>query len=296
MIVVNIMGGLGNQMFQYACGQAIAAQTGHEVRYAVDTIGAFATARSLELERAFGIDLPVAGTRDLEGILGRWRAAPTVRRALARPEARLFRGKRFIAEQRFAFIPDLKARAAAGAYLHGYWQSARYFEERASQIAQSFTFQGKLDPSNQAVISRIADGPAIGIHIRRGDYVSNPAASAAHGALPGAFFIDTVRQLRATMPGARVFAFSDDPAWVKANLVEQVGNCECVSHNTGENSFRDMQLMARCDALVISNSSFSWWAAWLNARPEKIIIAPKQWFADPRLDGSAIVPDTWMRT
>lgn len=288
------MGGLGNQMFQYACGQALAAATGQETRYATDCIASFAQSRPLELTTAFGIDLPLAGPGDLTNLIGGWCSSPQTRRLLSRPEAQFLRGRRFIAEQRFALIPNLADRAASGAYLHGYWQSEQYFKQHAAMRA-AFQFRGDPGPQNQDVLDRLAAGTSIGVHVRRGDYATNPKANAVHGLLPPAYYIAAIEELRLIKPSARVFAFSDDPSWTEAHILAALGNAECISHNSGANSFRDMQLMAQCDALVISNSSFSWWAAWLNAKPEKTVIAPKQWFADKKLDASAIVPINWLR-
>lgn len=288
------MGGLGNQMFQFACGQALAATTGQEAQYATDGLATFAQSRPLELTKAFGIHLPLADPGDLTHLIGGWRSSPQMRRLLSRPEARLLRGRRFIAEQRFALIPNLADRAAAGAYLHGYWQSEQYFKQHAA-IRTAFQFQGNPGPQNQDVLDRLAAGQSIGVHVRRGDYATNPKANAVHGLLPPAYYIAAIKELRVIKPKARVFAFSDDPSWTEAHVLAALGNAECICHNSGASSFRDMQLMAQCDALVISNSSFSWWAAWLNSKPGKTVIAPKQWFADTKLDASAIVPASWLR-
>lgn len=295
MILVNLMGGLGNQMFQYACGQALADATGQEVRYATDSLATFAQARALELQMVFGINLPLAGPGDMSHLVGGWCRKPWARRMLARTAARPLRGRRFIAEQRFMLIPDLTDRAASGAYLHGYWQSEQNFSAHAAAIRLAFQFHGDPGQQNMYVMDRLTAEPSIGIHIRRGDYVTNSKATAAHGLLPATYYISAVEELRATCPEARVFVFSDDPTWVETNILQALGNAESITHNFGANSYRDMQLMTQCDALVIANSSFSWWAGWLNDRPGKSVIAPLQWFNDLGLDGSAIVPSNWLR-
>jgi hypothetical protein len=141
----------------------------------------------------------------------------------------------------------------------------------------------------------MAEGPSIGIHVRRGDYASNPKATATHGLLPPSYYHYAIRDLRTKYPKARVFAFSDDPIWVEKHILKNLENAECVSHNVGTESFRDILLMSKCEGLVVANSSFSWWAGWLNDLPNKTIIAPKQWFADSGLDDSKIVPEDWLR-
>jgi len=188
------------------------------VRYCVDSLSGYAEARSLELENAFELKVPRAGTEDIASVISRWRTTPTTRRLLARPQATALRGKRFIAEKGFAFVPNLMERARAGAYLHGYWQSARYFEKHDAAIRRAFRFKPGLEPENNAVLARISKGPSIAIHVRRGDYVANPKALAMHGVIEPNYYINAIKRLREATPNARVFAFSDDPSWVRATM------------------------------------------------------------------------------
>lgn len=295
MIVVNLMGGLGNQMFQFACGQSLGSSTGHEVRYAVDTLGAFARAQNLELERTFEIKIKVASSHDIAHLIGKWRQAPMVRRILAQAQCKSLRGQNYITEQSFEYIPDLYSKVVNGAYLHGYWQSEQYFARHADEIRRLFRFREDTRQEQLDVARKIAGAYSIGIHIRRGDYVTNAGASATHGVLPVEYYLNGVKKLRSHQPNARVFVFSDDLDWAADKFLPLLDGAECVYHNSRANHFRDMQLMAKCNALIIANSSFSWWAAWLNNRAKKIVIAPSKWFSDPRLNDSEILPESWIR-
>jgi len=293
MIIVNVMGGLGNQMFQYACGLGLAKATGQEIRFKINNLQHGQLDRLFDLERVFGLDVPVATDADLANAIGRWRSPVWMRKILAKQQLRIFKGPRFIAESNFVFIPDLAARSLHGAYLHGYWQSEAYFSSVVVGIRKAFRFAGDAGAANLAVIDRMKAAPSIGIHVRRGDYISNPKAASTHGIVPPAHYVRSVADLRQAMPNARVYAFSDDSEWAREFVSENFENAECITHNTGIDSFRDMQLLTNCNALVIANSSFSWWAAWLNDNPRKVVVVPKQWFQDPRLDTSALIPGDW---
>ena len=295
MIIVNLVGGLGNQMFQYACGRALAESTGQDLRFCIDGLTNYATERSLELEDAFDLTINKATAKDLANLIGSWRTAYLIRKTLAHPTFRRLCGPSFLAEYRLTFVRNLVELVQAGAYLHGYWQNHRYFESHAQLIRNAFCFRGNLDPKNMAFLKRISDGPSIGIHVRRGDYVDDPRAFSRHGILSGNYYQAAIRRLREIAPSAHIFAFSDEPEWVRYNILSQIENSECVTHNSGLMSFRDMQLMSLCDYVVIANSTFSWWAAWLNNNPGKIVIAPQSWFSDAALNMDFILPAEWVQ-
>jgi hypothetical protein len=295
VIIVDLFGGLGNQMFQYAMGQALSSKLSQEVHYATDAMRTFSVPRELELGTAFALEPDIVGREELSRLLGSWRTPPTIRRLLAKQSFRGIRGSKFVVEADILTPGDLANKAKDGAYLRGYWQSERYFQQHSDAIREAFRFKEGEGPQNRSLIDRITGAPSIGIHVRRGDYVTNPRAATVHGVLAKSYYVDAIMELRRRLPSARVFAFSDEPAWVEQYILKDIENTECVAHNRSSESFRDMQLMGYCDALVIANSSFSWWAAWLNARDEKIVIAPSKWYADSRKSSSSIVPSTWLR-
>ena len=295
MIIVDLIGGLGNQMFQYAMGQALSAKLNQKVRYVIDAMKTFAEPRELELGTAFGLEPAIAGHHELSRLIGSWRSPPLIRRLIASDLFRTIRGSKFLVESAALTPPELANKSKDGAFLHGYWQSERYFEGHSSAIREAFRFKDGEGTENRALLDRIKGTPSIGIHVRRGDYVTNPKATKVHGLLPPAYYVDAIMELRGQLPSARVFAFSDEPDWVEHHLLRHIENAECVRHNQFSESFRDMQFMAHCNALVIANSSFSWWAAWLNAQPGKMVIAPSRWFVNSERESRSIVPDTWLR-
>jgi hypothetical protein len=293
VIVGNLIGGLGNQMFQWACTRAVALDTGLPLRVATDQFSGYAL-RALELQRVFALELPVASRDELRGLIGAWRAPLAVRRAIGKLGSETAAGRRFVLERHVQPGPGLAQRAERGAYLHGYWQSERWFAHHAAAVRADFAWRQPLSERSAEVARRIAaDGQAISLHVRRGDYVSEAKNRSIYALCEPAYYEAAVARLRQAGAG-RVFAFSDDPAWVAGELAPRLGDVEIVDHNRGADSPQDMRLMAACRHHVIANSSFSWWGAWLDPRPDKRVIAPARWFADGR-DESALLPAAWQR-
>ena len=177
-------------------------------------------------------------------------------------------------------------------YAVGYWQSERYFKSVETSIRQAFSFKIPLDGKNTEVADKISKGNAVSLHIRRGDYANDQATHAVHGLLPMRYYQMAVTHAAQFLESPRFFVFSDDIGWARANLNLNY-SCEFIDHNRGADSYRDMQLMSLCDHHIIANSSFSWWGAWLNPDPGKIVIAPKEWFANAN-DVSDLFPSGWV--
>jgi len=293
MIIVNLDGGLGNQMFQYATGLALSLETGQTIRYSTDTIGTHSTPRSLELTEVFNLTINHADADDIKRVVGTLRSQRLARKIFSKPYSRYIRGSRFISDDRLKFAANLANRCRKGAYLHGYWQSEAYFSHYQEHVLESFKFMPFLDLKNIKCRDEVASSPSIGVHVRRGDYITKAEASQTHYALPESYYLSAIAKLRGRQPQAKVFFFSDDPAWVKKNLCSKIYNSEVIDHNTDNGHHNDMQLLSLCNSIVIANSSFSWWAAWLNRDEHKTIVAPARWFATNSLDSSSIIPRGW---
>ena len=129
---------------------------------------------------------------------------------------------------------------------------------------------------------------AVSLHVRRGDYVSDPKTKAILGVCSLDYYRAAIAHIAERIESPAFFVFSDDIAWAKANL-EIPFPCEYVDHNQGQQSYNDMHLMSLCKHHIIANSSFSWWGAWLNPRKDKIVIAPENWFANNE-DAKDLIP------
>ena len=179
-------------------------------------------------------------------------------------------------------------------YLNGYWQSEKYFKSAENKLRSELCPVNQLSEAGRKMLDEILHCPAVSLHIRRGDYITNPSAAAVHGVCPLDYYYSAVRHIAAHVQNPRFFVFSDDPQWAKGNL--RIGfPVRFVETNGPNNGLEDMWLMKSCRHHIIANSSFSWWAAWLNDSRDKIVIAPRVWFLDRKLDDSNLIPEQWHR-
>lgn len=278
-------------MFQYAAGRAMSHRL--RVDLLVDTRSLHlegASHNGYELSRVFTIDCDHATDEAVHQMLG-WRSARNVQRLLRKLPIRT--GK-YICEPHFHYWPELQS-IAPPYYLDGYWQSFRYFSSEASLIASDFTFRRELQGEN-ACIGRMIDAhpESASIHVRRGDYVSHRSAAKHHGTCGVEYYREAMAYLRTrSSQPMQYFVFSDDLNWAEDKLPLPPSTV-FVQQNRGADSHFDLQLMARCRHNILANSSFSWWAAWLNGHDRKTVIAPRRWFLT-NYDTSGLTPPEWVR-
>jgi hypothetical protein len=178
-----------------------------------------------------------------------------------------------------------------GTILRGYWQSEKYFIKYQSIIRKQLTYKLKIPVKWQKDTAFINKSSCpVSIHIRRGDYVSNPLASKVLGALDTGYYLTAMRKMKHKYPHSTFIIFSDDLEWVRHNLPMPQSLTRFV--DTGSD-MGDFEVMRSCSHHIIANSSFSWWAAWLNQSKQKHVIAPAHWFKDPQFQSKDIVPNTW---
>lgn len=289
MIVARITSGLGNQLFQYALGRSLAVRNKtslyfdlsyYRQRYDTDTPRAF------KLDK-FAIDYHLLNTSPYRYVSKATRLLPD--RTL-RPFADWLTEKHFHAD---STVLDASARFIT---LDGFWQSERYFAHCEAVIRAELTFGRETGAAFAEYREQIEQSkPSISVHIRRGDYVSHPEFSQSFGFVGVGYYRAAIARLTAQFPSARLFLFSDDPAWVHEHLTPDVPRV--FVENTGPDAdLDDLQLMSLCNHHIIANSSFSWWGAWLNADPDKVVVAPDRWFRNkPDWDTKDLIPPTWLR-
>ena len=287
MIISHIIGGLGNQMFQYAAGRAFADSrntqlkldlsdmAGYQLRsYALDQF-------AIRAEIADPTEIPARKPKGLKAKLGQLRGrhkSQTVR----------------YVEPSLRFDPEVRE-LPEPVHLTGYFQSERYFNDFAAEIRRDFALAQPFTAERQQVFDaiRTASKP-VSVHVRRGDYVSNAHANSVHGTCEPAWYDMAIAQMIESLPDATFFLFSDDPQWAKDNIAFP-RPVTLVEPGSDGRDAQDMQLMAACHSHIVANSSFSWWGAWLNPNPEKRVIAPKQWFRSKEMDATDLVPESWKR-
>jgi hypothetical protein len=134
--------------------------------------------------------------------------------------------------------------------------------------------------------------PSVAMHVRRGDY-TNAKNSRVYAQAGPQYYRAAIAHVKATVANPRFFVFSDDPGWVRQHLLSEA-SMVVVDHNSGAHSYNDMRLMSLADHNIIANSTFSWWSAWLNAHPQKCVVAPKRWFLSDGMDSSDVCPADWI--
>ncbi len=294
MIIVRLMGGLGNQMFQYAIARRLAQANVAEVKFDAgwfENIPASATARKYELG-AFGIACDVATPGELRAARG-FEIPPHFPRLLKRGLKAIGRGERdgWIREKHFHFDPAILG-LRGDVYLDGYWQSEKYFADIAETLRGEFTLKREPDGVNRRLLEEIGACEAVSLHVRRGDYVTNKGIGEVHGALPLAYYRAAVARIADSTIDPKFYVFSDDPDWVKDNL-KISGSTTYVDHNGPADACEDLRLMSACRHHVVANSSFSWWGAWLDNKAGKQVVAPHKWFASEAIDISDLIPAAW---
>ena len=307
MITVQLRGKLGNQMFQYATGRALALRRGAALaldtracRYGYDLrLGCF----RLPLVEAPLVRIPAEVYYGhlcrlpyhhrprpyswLHPYVWLHRLSSRIARATKRygPGPMLHRERAFSFDPRVLDLPD-------GSYLSGFWQSERYFADAADTIRRDFTLREPPSPANRRWLDVIgAQDCAVSVHVRRGDYLG----SDRYGVCSPAYYREAARLVgRRTGAKPVFFVFSDEPAWVRENL-RLDPETHVLDHNDTEGgACEDLRLMAACDHHVIANSSFSWWGAWLAPSPHKVVVAPQPWQRSREIDTSDILPRGWL--
>lgn len=280
MKIVNIIGGLGNQMFQYAFALALQEKNKGEKIY-LDTQH-FHTLffnkykntnlhNGFELNKVFkGLTLPMANWTVLIRVtyyIPNFILSRVARRVLPK------RKKEFIESKKFSFDEQVFERKG-DCYYEGYWQSISYYLPIKDRIIKEFDF-GTPNAYNKTILGAIHKSETVGMHIRRGDYLYIPEFQ---GLCDLDYYKRAVKEIQVVNDKKTFLIFSNDIDWCKENISPLVGENDIifVTENKGINSCWDMYLMSQCDNLVIANSSFSWWGAFLNKKAKKII-APIKW-------------------
>jgi hypothetical protein len=292
MIISRIIGGLGNQMFQYAAGRALSLERGQPFRLDVAGFTDYGLHHGFELQRVFNCSAEIGTEAEVRTILG-WQFASVIRRAVSRPALTFFRRDGFVIEPHFDYWPGIND-VPKDCYLSGYWQSEKYFKNVAEVIRNEFTFKFPLASQNAEVAHKISKVSAVSLHVRRGDYAKNSKTTAMHGLCSLDYYWDAIQYISVHVEQPYFFIFSDDIAWVKSNLKIDFP-CQYVDHNYGSQSYSDMHLMSLCQYHIIANSSFSWWGAWLNQNKNKIVIAPLKWFATKQQSTQDLIPTSWVK-
>jgi hypothetical protein len=288
-ICMRLLGGLGNQLFQFSAGYALSKEKGVPLvldasSYASDEL------RKLEITN-FSLPEDIKICRTINPAISK-KIKPWHLSYWRQNQSRMLPYK----EKRHCFDPSIFS-INQTAYLKGYFQSPLYFDGYRNDLRDIFKLKSTISASSQNYLDAIsAAATSVSVHIRRGDFLSKAETHSSHGVLDRSYYdqaLDLLRKLYGR--DVQLFFFTDDPDWIE-EAFSDIQNAQAVRGN-GDHPWEDLYLMAQCDHNIIANSTFSWWGAWLNDNEEKTVIAPRHWFSrdkhcqTPTFD---MFPDGWI--
>jgi hypothetical protein len=288
MDIVVVFNGLGNQMSQYAfyLQKKNSAKSSYFIPFCKDHNG-------LELDRVFGINCKETFVQKLLYVLFRILLTDKAK-IISDPIKRLLTllNCKIVKENfNYNFNKDFTEPSKGITFYYGGWHSESYFMDSKDSIVKEFEFTLPKDAENRNYINDIKATNSIAIHIRRGDFLNAENINLFGDVCTKKYFEKAVGLIESKVGNPQFFVFSNDLTWVKENLA--INNVTYVSCNSGKDSWKDMYLMSLCKHNIISNSTFSWWAAWLNKNANKIVISPSRFLKDDKL--TDVYPDSWIK-
>jgi len=290
LVIVKLMGGIGNQMFQYAAGRRLALKREVELKldltwfegqnkrtYALEPFNIVADFTTTDEIRLF------KGSR--EGQHGSFLAMFSKKHS--KSSSAEFR------EKSFEFDPEV-LELPGDTYLDGYWQNEKYFTDVGDTIRTELSVEARQCGRDVEIFKKIRSSSSVSLHIRRGDYISDKKTGDFHGSCSIDYYLNAAEYMTDLLNDPHFFVFSDDPEWVRTEF-DFPKKMTLIDNNSPNRGHEDMRLLSQCDNHIIANSSFSWWGAWLCDYPDKIVIAPERWFNDPGMRHLNPSPPSWKR-
>lgn len=276
MKIVRVIGGLGNQMFQYAFYKSLKNHYKTEIiKLDLEQFSSYKLHNGLEIFKVFNLkDYEIANKKEIKKLsLNRsnYCYSRLIRKLLKEKHTE------YIEKEEFVFDKHVYQKYS-NIYFEGYWQSFKYFQFINKFLIDEFCFNLKLDEKNLELLKKIKESNSLSIHVRRGDYNNHELLG---GICEYEYYKKAVEYILKYDKHPKLYIFSDDHKWVIKKLVpffkEKKLNFVNIDWNINEKSYIDMFLMSNCKNNIICNSSFSWWGAWLNRNLKKIVIAPQNW-------------------
>lgn len=287
-IIVFLSGGLGNQMFQYALYASLKNQ-GYNAKVDIGLLKKDTQHNGYELDTIFDIH---ANSNIFDLFLVRCMYYLHI----WKPNTLINFWKKLFQLLRITFITDktqdfTRINNDNIVYFCGYFQSAKYFNN-LKHISSIFKFKEEtISQQSKEILSLITQCNSISIHIRRGDYISENNKNLYGGICTKEYYQKAIDIMCSKVANPHFFIFSNDIEWCKKNI--NLPHIYYVNCNKGKDSWQDMLLMSKCKHNIIANSTFSWWGAYLNENPQKVIISPSK--LTNRGDSPNLFPDSWIK-
>lgn len=276
MIIIKLLGGLGNQMFQYAAGKSLANKL--ETSLFLD-LSFYNQIFDKNTERKYELNyfnLKVSKLSNFQNKIINWGANKNI-------FVNKYNEKNINFDKNFFTLKG-------NLVLNGYFQSEKYFHNIEKLVRKDFGFRNKINKKAKKLLKKIKATNSVSLHIRRGDYLTNKAARKTHGVCSTTYYKKAAEKITTMINRVVFYVFSDDIDWCRNNL-KFINNIVFVENNK---NWEDLKLMSICKHNIIANSSFSWWAAWLNKNKKKVVIAPKKWFLKNEVKIEDRFPRKWI--
>jgi len=291
MIISKLFGGLGNQLFQYALGRYLSILNNTELKLDISLLKQTPeniTYRTFELDK-FHIKATIATDDEIKRIK-REHLKGLIKSLYWRFQyQKPYYKQNYVKEAGFFFDKNI-LHCGNNIYLDGYWQSPYYFEEIKPVLLQELIPKNDLGDIAYQYLKQILNSNSVSLHIRRGDYITNPKNKEIYLEINNNYYKQAISFMNNKIDTPTYFVFSDDLHWIKENL-----NIENSVFIDIERPVDSLYLMSKCKHNIITNSTFSWWGAWLNNNPEKIVVTPKEWFVTERLKTNDLLPKNWIK-
>lgn len=287
------MGGLGNQLFQYAIGKQLAHHQKTDLKLDLSFFSNLknATPRTYKLGY-FNISAEFATNNDITHVLGEPLFRP-IKRRLWKMGLDLFHWN-YVTENGNKFQSEIPA-INYPVFLHGYWQNENYFSSIRPILLKELQLKNEfLTTKLRSQCIDVENVESVAIHVRRGDYLSHTESSEMFHTCSVNYYVEAIKLIKSKLKSPQFFIFSDDLDWCKNNLsLGLVGNS--VRYITGNTDYEDLKIMSSCKHQIIANSSFSWWSAWLNVNENKTVIAPEKWYKNEEQNQLHTLPNDWIK-
>jgi hypothetical protein len=292
MVIVQLNGGLGNQLFQYAAAKSLSLH--HNVPLKID-ISSFQRRDLPELEVPRDFELyNFTGVGDKTFSLSKEENEEIISFLKKKSLTKLLPNHRrkIYSAPFYHFDPNF-FKSKKNIFLRGQWQSEKYFLPYQEFFKEALQLKPELIQQSLPTAGKLRSINSVSVHVRRADYLRKQIILEWHGVMGKEYYKKAFKILDQKIGAYKVFYFTDDPQWVRQELL-CLKEGEIISESTSSH-YEDFFLISQCGHNIIANSSFSWWGAWLNANPEKVVIGPENWFNQGPKDTYDIMPGNWIK-